>query len=285
MTETLLLGLIGGNIAASSAPLLHRLAGQHHGIEVEYRLLVPDDLGLDADALLQRCADQGFAGVNVTYPYKEALAVKVALGDPALRALGAVNTVLFTPGGLYGHNTDRSGFAAAYRARFPDRQPGPTLIAGAGGVGRAIAFALAELGAPEIRLFDRVGTQSLGLKNDLDAVHGGRPRVVVCDVPGARDDPADGLINATPVGMTGVPGSPFDDDLVAAAAWVFDAVYTPAETAFIETARRCAVDVMSGFELFLYQGIDAWKLFSGLSIPEAVLRQPLEDAVFGTAPR
>ena len=280
-TRRLLLGLIGGNIASSSAPRLHRLAGAHHGIDVEYRLLVPETLGQDLPALLRECAEAGFAVLNVTYPYKEAAAGHVTISDPAVRALGAVNTVLFGPDGPQGFNTDRSGFVAAFRTRFGNIKPGATGLVGAGGAGRAIAFALAELGAPELRLYDRHRAQCERLKQDLEAAWPGGTRVTVCDSPGDAAGGSAGLVNATPVGMDNHPGSPLDAADMAAAEWVFDAVYTPVETEFLCNARRHGTATLSGFELFLYQGIHAWELFSGLPIPESVLRQPLEAAVFG----
>jgi len=276
----LLLGLIGGNIAASSAPLLHTLAGRHHGIAVEYRRLVPRELGKTLPQILEGCAASGFAGVNITYPYKEEAVGHVRIADEAVEALGAVNTVLFAENGMAGHNTDHTGFIAVCRAAFGAAPPGVVGLIGAGGVGRAIAFGLAELGASEVRLLDQDRTRAARLSRDLKTVHPAL-RVALCDDECALADGADGLINGTPVGMHGQPGLPVQQKRIAQAKWVFDAVYTPVETPFLQAARAAGLTAISGFELFLHQGIDAWKLFSGLPIPEAALRAPLEQAVFG----
>ena len=96
------------------------------------------------DAALSYCRDAGFDGVNVTYPYKEQAAALALAGDPVLRDMGAANTVCFSPEGMLAYNTDYSGFMSAYRARWGEAAPGRVLIIGAGGVGRAITFALGK---------------------------------------------------------------------------------------------------------------------------------------------
>ncbi|MBS8229035.1 shikimate dehydrogenase family protein, partial [Vannielia litorea] len=155
MPTPLHLGLIGDNIAASSAPRLHRLAGAQSGVEVRYDRLVPAELGEPFDALFAACPTRGYRGVNVTYPYKERTAAKVVIADPLVKAIGAVNTVLFEPEEPQGFNTDYTGFIAAYRAARGAAPPGVACLVGTGGVGRALAFGLVALGAAEIRLCDR----------------------------------------------------------------------------------------------------------------------------------
>ena len=148
------LGLIGDNIAASQAPRLHALAGALQRIAVRYDLLVPAELGLGFDALFDRCADGSYHGINVTHPYKERAAARVEIENPLVRAMGAVNLVRFAPDRPRGFNTDYSGFLSAYRAKFGSDMPGIVCQVGAGGAGKAIGFALAELGADAIRIVD-----------------------------------------------------------------------------------------------------------------------------------
>ena len=216
MTDTILLGLIGDNIAASQSPRLHRLAGLQNGRRVRYDSLIPAVEGLDFDALFARCAAGGYRGINVTYPYKEVVAGRLRIDDPLVRAIGACNTVLFDPEGPRGFNTDYSGFVAAYRRVRGERAPGAVLMIGAGGVGRAVALGLIALGAAEIRLADRDAAKADGL---ADALRRAAPGLVVRTgtdaaalAPGAQ-----GLINCTPVGMVGYGGTPLPADLMAAA--------------------------------------------------------------------
>ena len=148
------IGLIGDNIAASKAPRLHALAGRMRGVEVTYDLLIPAEQGAGFDELFDHCATGDYHGINVTYPYKERAAARVRIDEPLVRAMGAVNTVVFTSDGPRGFNTDHTGFVTAWRAAFGPARPGPVCQVGAGGVGRAVAFGLAALGAEAVRLVD-----------------------------------------------------------------------------------------------------------------------------------
>ncbi len=264
------LGLIGDNIAASRSPDLHRIAGQLCGLDVSYELLVPRETGMDFETLFQSCADGSRRGVNVTYPYKEVAAGMVRIDDIQTREIGAVNTVLFEDAGPAGHNTDYTGFIAAWRETFGAVTPGEVALIGAGGVGRAIAFALATLGASEIRITD----QDMAKADRLAAAV---PDAVACaDVSTAAQN-ADGIINCTPLGMTGNPGSAIPAKVLGGQRWAFDAVYTPLETQFRADAIAAGLDFMSGYELYFHQGVQAFHIFSGMAPPDlARLRQLLE---------
>lgn len=279
MTGTILLGLIGDNIAASQSPRLHRLAGAQNGRPVRYDSLVPRIEGLAFDALFARCAAGGYRGINVTYPYKEVVAGRLRIDDPLVAAIGACNTVLFGDGAPRGFNTDHSGFVSAYRRARGTAAPGPVLVIGAGGVGRAVAFGLLALGAEEIRLADRDPAKAHALAQALCAARPGL-RIATGPEAGALAPGAAGLINCTPLGMAG-PGSvggvgtPLQGACMAGADWAFDAVYTPVETTFLMDADRAGLDVISGYELFVGQGVDAWALFTGLPLDENRLRADL----------
>lgn len=274
MTDTILLGLIGDNIAASQSPRLHRLAGAQNGRAVRYDSLIPRVEGLEFDALFARCAAGGYRGINVTYPYKEVVADRLRIDDPLVAAIGACNTVLFGEGQPRGFNTDYSGFVSAYRRVRGDAAPGPVLMIGAGGVGRAVAFGLIALGAAEIRLADRDPAKADALAEALRAARPGL-RVVTGTDAAALAPGASGLINCTPVGMVGYEGTPLASSLMAGAEWVFDAVYTPVNTQFLQDAAAAGLAIISGYELFIGQGVDAWAIFTGLPLDEARLRADL----------
>ncbi|MCG6113310.1 MAG: shikimate dehydrogenase [Paracoccus sp.] len=272
--DTILLGLIGDNIVASHSPRLHRLAGAQNGRVVRYDSLVPRHEGLDFDELFARCAYRDYRGINVTYPYKEVVAARLRIDDPLVAAIGACNTVLFGEGKPRGFNTDYSGFVSAYRRGRADAAPGVVLVIGAGGVGRAVAFGLIALGASEIRLADR----DLGKAEALaEALRAARPGLSV--VTGADAAPlalgAHGLINCTPVGMVGYEGTPLSAPRMVGAEWAFDAVYTPVDTQFLIDAAAGGLDIISGYELFIGQGVEAWAIFTGLPLDEEQLRADL----------
>ncbi len=276
----LLLGLIGDNIAASRSPLLHRLAGAQNGIDVRYDRLVPPATGETFAAVFARAMAGGYRGVNVTYPYKERVTALIGIDDPGVVAMGAVNTVIFGPEGPKGFNTDHSGFMAAYGRVQGAAPAGPVLMIGAGGVGRAVAFGLARLGCTDLRLVDRDAAKALALATALAPVAPAL-RVTLHEDAGAAAQGAAGLVNCTPLGMVGYPGTPLPRAAMAGADWAFDAVYTPADTQFLTDAADAGLAIISGWELFFYQGVHAWGHFAGhltdRPLDEDALRRDLLD--------
>ncbi len=267
------LGLIGSGIERSMAPMLHEALGQMTGRPVWYVLhdldpnAVPE---FDLAALLDRLARSGVLGVNVTHPFKEHAAGLVALSDSSVASIGAANTVRFGGHGPVGHNTDHSGFICAYRRRFGNREPGVVALLGAGGAGRATAFALATLGARALRIHDPEAHRAERLAEDLaaTAVHSGTTHRTAED--SARD--ADGIMNCSPVGMHHHPGCPIDSAAFAGLRWAFDAVYSPARTEFLLAAERAGAESMGGAELFFWQGIDAFRIFHETELDDETIR-------------
>ncbi len=272
------LGLIGDNIARSRSPLLHRLAGRQNGMVVDYDRLIPRDMGEDFDQVFASCQSRGYRGINVTYPYKERAAGKVAVSDPLVRAIGAVNTVLFEPEGPLGFNTDYSGFIAAYRAARKETPPGIACLIGTGGVGRALAFALLALQAEEIRLVDNDPAKAEALGAELRATGKGTRIATETDAVRAAKG-ASGLLNGTPLGMVGYDGTPLPAEAMNGATWAFDAVYTPVDTQFLKDAEAAGLALISGNELFFWQGVHAWAHFAGKPLDESALRASLADEV------
>lgn len=269
------LGLIGDHIDRSRSPELHRLGGRIVGLDVTYDRLIPRDMGLDFDAVFDRCAASGYRGINVTYPYKERAAARVTVEDPAVRAIGAVNTVVFEPGGPKGFNTDFTGFQAGFRQAFGEAAtPGAVTMVGAGGVGKAIAYGLFRLGVTRLTLVERDLQKARTLGEGLRRL---RPEVQVEIASGIHVacDGADGIVNCTPVGMSGHEGTPVPREALEGARWAFDAVYTPVHTRFLRDARAMGLQVMSGYELFFYQGLHAFEIFCGPALPEDELRAAL----------
>ncbi len=257
--KTLRLGLIGGNITESRSPALQIACGLSVRLNVSYDLLIPHEQGISFADMLKRCEAAGFDGVNVTYPYKADVLKYVVAGNGVVAALGASNTVRFSQNGTTAWNTDYSGFIAAFRARFGTRTPGRVLQIGAGGVGRAIAFALKELGADDIILYDIDAKKA----EPLAAATGARLANAsqMSDLSGL-----DGVVNCTPLGMVGREGSPLPASVNGKPKWAFDAVYTPEHTVFRTQMELLGADFMSGDELYFYQGIQGFKIFSGRDV-------------------
>jgi shikimate dehydrogenase len=261
---TVQLGLLGNGITRSRAKKLHELLGEMLGLDVRYE---PMDLSaqqqVDIKAELLRCQQLGFTGVNVTHPYKREAFQYVNLPKDYPKGLSSVNTVRFKDTEPLSDNTDYSGFCRAYQSQFgQDSTPGRVLMLGAGGVGLAIAFGLQTLKASELVLYDTNPDLTRSLIAALD-----QSKMVVREAEAdlaTEMKAADGLINATPIGMYQYPGNPFPESGFGQQRWAFDAVYTPENTAFMNLCRKQNIATLSGFQLFLYQGLDAFRHFTGL---------------------
>lgn len=276
------LGLIGDKIQTSRSPDLHRLAGRLCGLDVSYELLIPPTRAETFDSVFDHCRTGGYRGINVTFPYKERVLTRLARPSTDLVALGACNTVVFDADGPRGANTDSTGFGSAFRHRFGDASPGIVAMAGAGGVGKAIAFALVTLGASEVRLCDADRGKAEALAATL-APRAEGTRIVLCDGMTEAAEGVDGIVNATPLGMAGVGGNAIPDVALEGAGWAFDAVYTPEWTEFLTRAREACLDILSGYELFMFQGIDAFRIFTGHGVDAEALRRELAVAALREA--
>ncbi|SDH25149.1 shikimate dehydrogenase [Bradyrhizobium sp. Rc2d] len=274
-SKKLLTGLIGAPIAHSASPAMHERAAEALGLRGHYQLI--EVAGADAAGLrmmLEGVRRLGFAGVNVTYPYKEAVVPLLDALAPGAAAMGAVNTVVVRDGRLTGHNTDTTGFA---RAVAPLLAPSANAVAviGAGGVGKAIAFALASLDVTDIRIFDSEPARAEKLASLLARQGGARMAGSVEDAL----DGATGLVNGTPVGMLPNRDTPVPAALLRADLWVADAVYSPLITPLLAAAREKGARIMTGRELAIYQAADAFELFTGLAPSTEIMGQAFDTVM------
>ena len=257
----MLIGLIGKSIGHSLAPALHEDAFAALGATGFYHLMdanPPRERALPD--LLAAAKQAGFAGVNITFPFKEVVIPLLDDVSAEAREIGAVNTVVIDANGrTSGHNTDRSGFRAAFRETF-----GETAVAGkavlqlgAGGAGRAVAFALMDLGAAELRLYDRDQGKARQLATDL------KGKAVVLDAPEPALKSVAAIVNATPIGMTGHEGLPMPADGIEARHIVADVIYSPLETEFVKAAKARGARTMGGAGMCVHQAAEAFRLFTG----------------------
>jgi shikimate dehydrogenase len=150
-------------------------------------------------------------------------------------------------------------------------------MVGAGGVGRAIAFGLVALGMERLHLVDQNPDKAEGLAADLKQI---APHIAtaVHRTAGEAALGVNGLINSTPIGMVGYEGSVFRGEAMRGKAWAFDAVYTPVDTHFLRDAESAGLNIISGYELFFFQGVHAWDIFTGFPLDHAQLRRTLLEA-------
>lgn len=277
----MLVGLIGATIGRSLSPFLHEDAFVACGMTGHYHLMdstTPRQRGLAE--LLEAARTAGFAGVNVTFPFKEAVIKLLDEVSPEAAEIVAVNTVVIDPDGrTTGHNTDRSGFRAAFREAFgAEAVRGKTVLQlGAGGAGRAVAFALMDLGAAPLRIYDRDTARARGLIADL-ASRFGADRCELLDSPEPAVASAAAIVNATPVGMWSHPGLPMNPQAIGAQHIVADVIYTPLETEFIKAARGRGARTMGGGGMCVHQAVDAFHHFTGRMADVARMKRTFETA-------
>ncbi len=260
-----LVGLIGSGIQLSRSPRMHEAEGAAQGLRLVYRLIDLDVLDLTINALpdlLAAAQAAGFAGLNITYPCKQAVIPLLDDLSEDARALGAVNTVVFQEGRRIGHNTDWWGFAESFRRGLPDAPLGRVVQLGAGGAGSAVAHALLTLGVKHLMIVDTDGARAEALSRSLAQRFGAGRVVALPDATHAMAQ-ADGLVNATPVGMDKHPGLPLSADLLGRTLWVADIVYFPLETALLGAARLLGCRTLDGGGMAVFQAVEAFRLFTG----------------------
>ena len=260
-----LAGLLGAPIRHSASPAIHEAAAAALGLTFFYQLI--EIANADASRLksvLAAIRDLGFAGINVTFPYKEAVVPHLDALAPSAQSVGAVNTVIVENDRLIGHNTDFTGFARACRDLVRGSGPAPIALIGAGGVGKAIAAALASHDVAEVRIFDRDPQKAIGLAR---SVASGRTKLTVAaSLQDALKDVA-GIINGTPVGMWPNTESPIPEQYLHGGLWVADAVYFPLWTPLLLAAKKAGAKTLTGRNLILHQAADAFRLFTGREPP------------------
>ena len=262
--QRFLTGLIGAPIAHSASPAMHGQAADALGIHCHYQLI--EVAGADTAALralLDSIKRIGFAGINVTFPYKEAVVPLLDDLSPAARAIGAVNTIVVRDNRLVGYNTDATGFERAISGLVKASNHGPVALIGAGGVGKAIAHALAALGVAELSIFD---TDRAKAEQIAAQLRGRQPVRIAASVEDALHR-AVGMVNGTPIGMLPNRNTPVPDALLHRDLWVADAVYTPLWTPLLTAARAKGAEIMTGRDLAIHQAADAFQLFTGFTPP------------------
>jgi shikimate dehydrogenase len=279
-----LVGLIGTGVTPSLTPPLHMAEAAALGIPYVYRPIDMSELELSPDDLgdiLSWCERLGFDAVNVTHPCKQRVIEHLDRVDSTAAALGAVNTVLFTPEGRVGYNTDTTGFEQAFATGMPGVALGRVTQLGAGGAGSAVADALLRLGVRHLTIIDLDPMRAGELAAQLAERHAAR-----VEIAGTEDLPAalavsDGVVHCTPTGMAEHPGMPFAAELLRPDLWVADIVYRPLVTELLSAARDAGCVTLDGGRMAVHQAVDAFELITGRRPdPQRMIRE-FHDLVSG----
>jgi shikimate dehydrogenase len=262
-------GLIGNPVGHSLSPSMHEAGYEALGIDARYVTFepAPDDVG----AAIEGATALGVAGLNVTIPFKQDVLDHVEPDDLAAR-IGAVNTVDFSGDRPTGHNTDAAGVLRAFERHDVDVAGRQAVVVGAGGAGRAAAFALADAGA-DVSIANRTVDNAHDLADDVPGATGHG-----LDALGELLADADVLVNATSVGMqedaTPVPAEALHGDLA-----VLDAVYRPLETRLLRDAAAAGATSIDGAWMLLFQGVEAFERWTGEDAPVDEMNRALRDVL------
>jgi shikimate dehydrogenase len=258
--------LIGSSISESLTPDMHMAEAKAQGFAYTYLRFdtaVAPFCDKPLSVLLDMAEADGFAGVNVTHPFKrDAVALVDELSDAA-QLLGAVNTILFRDGRRIGHNTDYVGFRSALRNELTGGQVQKVLLLGAGGAGRATAMALIDQGCQTLCLFDQSQAATEELAKRLEEARSRVSIRCVSDLAHFDFKSLDGVVNATPMGMVGHPGKALDPQGLGPNCWVADIVYFPRKTEFLSAAEARQLRTMDGSGMAIFQAAAAFHLITG----------------------
>ena len=273
-------GIVGWPVTQSLSPVLHGYWLKQLGIEGEM-LRVPARPE-DFRDVIARLRAEGFAGVNVTVPHKEAAFALADRVDAAAKMAGAANLLVFHAGAIEGRNTDSYGLAESLRENIGALGGASVVLLGAGGAARGAVLALENLGAGTIHILNRDAQRARNLATQLG------PHVNARLVPGALADwksvaaNAALLVNSTSAGMSGNPPLDLDLGTLPPGAAVCDIVYKPLETQLLKDAKARGYKTIDGLGMLMHQAVPSFDAFFGKRPQvDAGLRAALESALFG----
>lgn len=290
--KTKVCGLIGYPVEHSVSPVIHNSLAELYNRNMVY-VPLPVKPGRLKEAVAGAEAF-GFAGMNVTVPYKSEVIPYLRKIDPLAKQIGAVNTLVPTEDGFKGYNTDMPGLYRAMCADGVEIAGEDVILLGAGGVARAIAYLLLEKGAKHIRILNRNRERAERLAEEVNEAAAERDgkREVYAAAYGLEeyrkldDDRRYLAIQATNVGMFPDTGHAVieDEDFYKLVKTGYDVIFNPTTTRFMELVRRYGGEAFHGLKMLLYQGIIAWELWNDMEVDretETEIYRKMEKALGG----
>lgn len=280
---TKLLGVIGHPIGHSLSPVMHNAAIAQLGVNYVYLPfpVAPEQLA-QAIAGFQAIGLQGF---NVTIPHKQAIMPLLNEISDTAQAIGAVNTVCWTEQGWWGTNTDVTGFMAPLKAMSRDWNGAITLVLGNGGSARAIVAGCAQLGCAEIHVVGRNPDKLKQFHTSWQRSISDRLSIHLWEKLPTLLSQANLIVNTTPIGMHPhhheMPLSEAEMQLIQPGTIVYDLIYTPRPTQFLQMAQARGAIAFDGLEMLVQQGAAALELWLQQPIPVDTMRRSLLERLEG----
>ena len=276
MTSTV--GIVGYPLRHSVSPAFQQAAFDHLGIDARYLAweTPPNALAERMESL----RGPSLLGANVTVPHKQAVVSFLDEVSQAAQDTGAVNTIVNEEGRLTGHNTDATGFLRALQVDAGFQAQGKrVLVLGAGGSARAVVYCLLKQGAGRVTIANRTVERAHRLIQTL-----GSPRNAEAAPLGMTESSNgwDLIVNCTTLGMRHAPGekeTPLPSDAIPANSLVYDLVYNPEETPLLQAAAKAGARTLGGLPMLIYQGAEAFRLWTGREAPVEVMFQAARRAL------
>jgi shikimate dehydrogenase len=264
---TELYGVIGKPVRHSLGPLMHNAAFTHKGMNAIYLAFESDDI----EGAVKGMRSLGIKGMSVTIPYKSAVIPLLDEIDPLAREIGAVNTVVNNNNRLIGYNTDASGALNALE-EIVSVNGKSCIIIGAGGAARAIGYILKRHNVDLI-----IVNRSVEKGRELSKSLGSR----FIEMEQLGDVKVDILINTTPVGMyPDVDFYPVPENLLKPGMTVMDIIYNPETTRLLRLASEKGCRVVKGIAMFIYQGSEQFRLWTGKDAPVDVMKRVVQEYLY-----
>ena len=252
--------VIGQLIDYSLSPLIFRFLSERLEKKISYQAihLPSEQLG----EFLSGIKSGDFFGCNVTVPYKEKVLPLMDFLSPEAKEIGAVNVVHCQDGKMMGHNTDCFGFTQSVLEQELQLEDQKVLLIGVGGAARAIAYSLAGFSVRQVNIVNRTGEKAESLCQSMRVLF---PQTEW--IPSLQEEKFHLCINATPVATSveirKIFGEKDCKNLMARTACVFDLVYAPRTTCFLECARKYGVKAIDGLDMLIWQALASWEIWFG----------------------
>lgn len=270
--------VVAGNpIDHSLSPIMHNAALETLELNREYCydkvLLQKSDLKKFVESLESGLIN----GANITLPFKTSVIPFLSNITKEAEAVGAVNTIYRKDSDVIGSNTDVQGFLNVLHENDVDLEGSCVTIIGAGGVARAVAFALVSKDISVLKILNRTKLNAEKLVTSIKQVSDVNLQSGSLTSFGNSEDEIDLLINCTSIGMVGqsIGKSPVDKNLMSSNTVVMDLVYNPMRTKLLEDAVQIGCRVIDGVGMLLHQGALSFESWTGLKPPLNVMRKAL----------
>jgi len=281
-SKTKYIGLLGYPLGHSISPVMQNAAFESRDINYLY---MPIELKKeDLEHVVKAMPKMNFAGFNVTIPYKIEIMKHLDEIDDLAKSIGAVNTVAIKDGKLKGYNTDGIGFLRSLEEEINVSVAGKNIfILGSGGAARAISMTLAMNKARRLYICNRTYEKAESLAKDINSKHGN----VAISIPMVEQkikdaiNDAEILINTTSVGTyPNIDETPIDKEILQDHLAVCDIVYNPKKTKLLQDAEKLGCKTMSGLGMLIYQGAEAFKIWTGVKAPVDTMSAAATAALF-----